>query len=118
FRDFIEKIAAKGIVSLRQSGRSVLVELTEQGEAETDAPDSGEAPEPAAEAAPPKPEPVHENGDRASGNGRTELTEEQAAEIVADTARLFARAKQPPRWPMYVRQVRQYLRGVDETFDE
>ncbi len=133
FRDFIEKVAAKGIVSLRQSGRSVLVELTEEGEADTDSHDGSEATEPAVEAAaPPKPEPAakpepapkpeavhaHENGDRGSGNGRTELTEEQAAEIVADTARLFARAKNPPRWPMYVRQVRQYLRGVDETFDE
>lgn len=114
FRDFIEKVAAKGIVSLRQAGRSVLVELTEAGAADTETPET-EATD-AAETAAPKPAP--EAGDRASGNGRPELTEEQAAEIVADTARLFARAKQPPRWPMYVRQVRQYLRGVDETFDE
>jgi hypothetical protein len=32
--------------------------------------------------------------------------------------RLFQTAQQPPRWPMYVRQVKQYLRGVDPTFDE
>jgi hypothetical protein len=32
--------------------------------------------------------------------------------------RLFQAAQQPPRWPMYVRQVKQYLRGVDPSFDE
>jgi hypothetical protein len=37
---------------------------------------------------------------------------------VSVAARLFARAAQPPRWPMYIRQVRQYLRAVDESFDE
>jgi hypothetical protein len=40
------------------------------------------------------------------------------AEAVADVRRLFQAAQQPPRWPMYVRQVKQYLRGVDSTFDE
>ena len=33
-------------------------------------------------------------------------------------ARLFVAARQNPRWPMYIRQVRQYLRTADETFDE
>jgi hypothetical protein len=37
---------------------------------------------------------------------------------VAEVRRLFQAAQQPPRWPMYVRQVKQYLRGVDQTFDE
>ena len=39
-------------------------------------------------------------------------------EAVAEVRRLFQNAQQPPRWPMYVRQVKQYLRGVDPTFDE
>jgi len=42
----------------------------------------------------------------------------RVAEAVADVRRLFQAAHQPPRWPMYVRQVKQYLRGVDPTFDE
>jgi hypothetical protein len=32
--------------------------------------------------------------------------------------RLFAIAQQPPRWPMYLRQVKQFLRNADSTFDE
>ena len=43
---------------------------------------------------------------------------EQALDGVRTAGRLFAAAAQAPRWPMYMRQVRQYLRAVDETFDE
>ena len=39
-------------------------------------------------------------------------------EAIADVRRLFQSAPNPPRWPMYVRQVKQFLRGVDPTFDE
>src|SRR5262249_19319807 len=42
----------------------------------------------------------------------------RAAEAVKEVRRLFHSAQQPPRWPMYVRQVKQYLRTVDPTFDE
>ena len=31
---------------------------------------------------------------------------------------IFAHATQTPRWPMYVRQVKQFLRANDEGFDE
>jgi hypothetical protein len=37
---------------------------------------------------------------------------------VAEVKRLFAIGQQPPRWPMYLRQVKQYLRNVDQSFDE
>jgi len=40
------------------------------------------------------------------------------AEALGEGRRLFQVAQQPPRWPMYVRQVKQYLRGVDPSFDE
>jgi hypothetical protein len=39
-------------------------------------------------------------------------------EAIAEVRRLFQSAPNPPRWPMYVRQVKQFLRGVDPTFDE
>jgi hypothetical protein len=45
-------------------------------------------------------------------------SEAQQAESVQVAAQLFARAKQTPRWPMYVRQIRQFFRNADETFDE
>jgi len=31
---------------------------------------------------------------------------------------LFQSAQNPPRWPMYIRQAKQFLRNVDATFDE
>jgi hypothetical protein len=31
---------------------------------------------------------------------------------------LFQSAQQPPRWPMYIRQAKQFLRNVDGSFDE
>ena len=35
-----------------------------------------------------------------------------------EVRRLFQTAQQPPRWPMYVRQAKQFMRSVDSTFDE
>src|SRR4051794_25986444 len=51
---------------------------------------------------------------RAQGQGGAP----RAAEAVAEVSRLFSMAAQPPRWPMYLRQVKQFLRNVDQTFDE
>jgi hypothetical protein len=39
-------------------------------------------------------------------------------EAIREVRRLFQSAPNPPRWPMYVRQVKQFLRGVDPSFDE
>jgi uncharacterized LabA/DUF88 family protein len=101
FRDFAQKLAAAGHVVLRESGRNVLVELSENGHGATE--DSGAratsfesgAQEPAA---PP-----------ASG---------RAADGIREVRRLLQTAPRPPRWPMYIRQLKQFLRGVDPTFDE
>jgi hypothetical protein len=42
----------------------------------------------------------------------------QARQAIQRAQDTFGRATQPPRWPMYVRQVKQYLRAADEGFDE
>jgi hypothetical protein len=42
---------------------------------------------------------------------------EQAAEAVGRLRELL-RTAQPPRWPMYIRQVKQFIRSNDEAFDE
>jgi OST-HTH/LOTUS domain-containing protein len=42
----------------------------------------------------------------------------KTAEAVREVRKLFQSAQNPPRWPMYVRQVKQFLRGVDPSFDE
>jgi hypothetical protein len=35
-----------------------------------------------------------------------------------EVRRLFQAAQNPPRWPMYIRQAKQFLRNVDASFDE
>jgi uncharacterized LabA/DUF88 family protein len=126
FRDFIEKVAERGLVSLKQAGRSVLVELS-------DSPLTSAIPEAAAETRPLQGEVVEgavvaaESGDLPAGEARhpdadqarpQPVSTEQQTDAVQRAARLFAGAKQVPRWPMYIRQIRQYLRNADETFDE
>src|SRR5947208_3002545 len=44
--------------------------------------------------------------------------EMRVADGIKEVRRLFQTAPNPPRWPMYVRQVKQFLRGVDPSFDE
>ena len=44
--------------------------------------------------------------------------EPRAADGIREVRRLFQSAPNPPRWPMYVRQAKQFLRNVDPPFDE
>jgi hypothetical protein len=46
------------------------------------------------------------------------VSPEQVQQIVDSLRALFSRATQPPRWPMYVRQLKQFIRGMDPAFDE
>jgi uncharacterized LabA/DUF88 family protein len=104
FRDFAEKLARAGFVSLRESGRNVLVDLRDDGHAPV-APDTGSRVS-AQPAAPPQQPETHAPG------------EMRVADGIKEVRRLFQTAPNPPRWPMYVRQVKQFLRGVDPAFDE
>ena len=140
FRDFIEKIAKTGIITLRHAGRSMLVDAAE-GMAEVS--DSGLGTQPGAvmaasvratvpEYAPstdesstdigqPTPSvPVRSQQDPTPPPASTPMVRdaEQMQQIVAQTKEVFSRAAQPPRWPMYVRQLKQYIRSVDVNFDE
>ena len=123
FRDFADKLAAAGHVAVREMGRNVVVELphgtpaTLEGENEA--------------AAPPPP---HERRDAREGReshgrdgrGRREETppqggkpqEPRLADGIREIRRLFQAAPNPPRWPMYVRQAKQFMRNVDSNFDE
>ena len=104
FRDFAQKLANAGYVTLRENGRNVLVELKEGG---GPAPADGDGHTP------------HEARPEPRAETRQEpRSEPRAAEAIAEVRRLFQAAPNPPRWPMYVRQVKQFLRGVDPTFDE
>ena len=117
FRDFAQKLASAGHVTLRESGRNVLVELAEGsgvGSTEERAPlqysqpPQYAQPQPRREPAEPQPE-----GAPAANGG-----EPRAAEGIQEVRRLFQSAQNPPRWPMYIRQAKQFLRNVDASFDE
>ena len=121
FRDFIEKVAQTGMITLRNAGRSLLVDLADTNGSSVVA-DISERQEPAAKI-------VEGNGDGQEATAADAIAAPappavpapdaaQVQQAVEYAQALFARAAQPPRWPMYVRQVKQYLRAVDETFDE
>jgi uncharacterized protein (TIGR00288 family) len=97
FREFMEKLANAGHLNLKQVDRSLIVEMSE-----------GEVPAPAQEAAvpePPAPPAAEPVPFPPRGNGR-------------DLARVFQGARIKPRWPMYLRSMKQYLRAVEPGFDE
>jgi uncharacterized LabA/DUF88 family protein len=124
FRDFIEKVAQTGLVTLRHSGRSLLVDLAETSPAAPAGDETAPAEsEPAAAAAA---DVSSGNGVPADGNGHHEEPPAAAEPAAAASApegierirSMFANASPQPRWPMYVRQVKQYIRSHDEGFDE
>jgi uncharacterized LabA/DUF88 family protein len=119
FRDFAEKLASAGFVTLRESGRNILVELKEDGHLHhaRPAPSEHRGSQPDTRGA--QPGSAQPDDAPSNGGGAAPTTEPpRMAEAVSEVRRLFQSAQNPPRWPMYVRQVKQFLRGVDPTFDE
>jgi uncharacterized protein (TIGR00288 family) len=108
FRDFMEKVAAAGAVTLRQAGRSILVEPHGEGAPLTEvvsAPVTTDSPVAASsefdsdeETLPPSPMTL-QDGIRA-------------------VQKAFTETSTPPRWPLYVRQAKQFLRAAITGFDE
>ena len=124
FLDFVEKLAHLGLVQLKHSGRSVMVELNagfEEGEAGTPRPIAAaeEAPTDAAAtgaAATHAAHPAHDH--RPSHDQRPPV---EATESAADGVRIVGqmlRNATGARWPMYLRNVKQILRSADASFDE
>ena len=131
FRDFMEKVAQAGAVTLKHAGRSMLVEQVEDGSqpeaTASTATESSEGDRPAerppvvehprvgrpfrgAEARDPEPD--------------TDGDEEQmpvSPMSLQDGIRAVQRAftdSPPARWPLYVRQAKQHLRSAIDGFDE
>ncbi len=110
FRDFIEKMAAAGYVKLKQVDRSLLVELIDQKdqeepERETAAvPTNGQLveslplPAPALHAPGPSPEQI-----------------EDGVRVMQEA---FQKATIAPHWPMYLRNVKQFIKNASPAFDE
>ena len=129
FREFANKLATAGHVTVREMGRNVVVELADGGSSAID--ESGEAAQPVPAAAAPReqrepreprePREGREPRDR-GGRHRDETAaagmEPRPAEAIREVRRLFQTAQQPPRWPMYIRQAKQFMRNVDSSFDE
>ncbi|MBM4261559.1 MAG: NYN domain-containing protein [Deltaproteobacteria bacterium] len=114
FLDFVEKLAKTGLVQLKNTGRSVMVELNEQFEEGDQPADPPAAPEKRDDIQPsPQAEAVEApvvaqtaaapTGDQAGGVRRV-------AEILT--------AATTARWPMYLRNVKQLLRAAEGGFDE
>lgn len=133
FREFADKLAESGLVTLRSSGRSVLVDLHESAgesggemiEAPVHAPVHAPVPvpvhapllvhEPVAEVPDTVlPQPDVE-ADVAAGETVSQVS---FADGVALLRRVLATPGAVTRWPMYIRNVKQILRGAEPTFDE
>jgi len=116
FRDFMEKIAASGAVTLRHVGRSILVESPDGDHPAATAVPVARVPRAAAESQPAA----------ATGDGAVDPDAEEALPVSPMTMQdgiravqtAFADAAAPIRWPMYVRQAKQFLRTAISGFDE
>ena len=128
FRDFVEKLAQAGYVNLKQAGRSLLVEANEgngrrpQEPVEVTAAEDSGQPEQAEARAETRAETI-EPPAAESQPAETTVTPEPAAVVapadgVRTVRRTFEEGLSRVRWPMYVRNVKQFLRGVEASFDE
>jgi uncharacterized LabA/DUF88 family protein len=117
FLDFTEKLSQAGLVLLKTSGRSVMVELN---------PDYVESDTPATDGADLKVRTTSENDGAASdgdvvqafrpADAAPAATASQA-EGVAHVGQILNKAT-GARWPMYIRNVKQIIRAADAGFDE
>jgi uncharacterized protein (TIGR00288 family) len=105
FRDFMEKVAQTGAVTLKNAGRSMMVESREDGEVEIAAPLSEPAPEGEFAA----------RDEDEESLPRSPMTMQDGIHAVQEA---FAQASPSPRWPMYVRQAKQFLKSRIDAFDE
>jgi uncharacterized protein (TIGR00288 family) len=109
FRDFMEKVAQAGAVSLKHAGRSLLVETVEDGALA----DMSEPPPRVERAVRSEPAPRVIDVDEEEEMPSSPLGN---AEGVRAVQRAFSAGT--PRWPMYIRQAKQYLKNAIEDFDE
>jgi hypothetical protein len=111
FRDFAEKLEQRGFVTLKHQGRTTLVELSDQAvadEAQT-APVEGSTDGSGAPVPGEMPAAATASGDEPPLS---------LAEGVSLVRQVLAEATTPPRWPMYLRQMKQFIRAARPDFDE
>ena len=121
FREFADKLAQQGLVALKQQGRSTLVELPstpmspQADSSSLRAGPSAEDGETATAAEIPLRE-ILEQPD--SAPAPAEPVEVSLGDGVALVRKALAEATTPPRWPMYPRQFKQFLKNAQPDFDE
>jgi hypothetical protein len=121
FRDFMEKVAQSGAVTLKHAGRSMLVESREDGPSDVDVmatpPERPVHHAPVPDHAPlaPTPAAAVDESDEEEALPSSPMSMQDGIRAVQQA---FTQAAAPPRWPMYVRQAKQYLRNAIEGFDE
>ena len=120
FREFADKLAKHGLVSLKHQGRSTLVELPENGGGEGSVAMHAEpVPGKAIETEPETLTEILEQPDSLpTATSPLPTSEASLGDGVALVRRVLAEAKTPPRWPMYPRQFKQFLRNAQPDFDE
>jgi hypothetical protein len=114
FRDFMEKVAQAGAVTLKHAGRSMLVEPRDGAVVVEDAAPVETPIEPVAARPTPVPSEPGED-DEEESLPPSPMTMQDGIRAVQ---RAIVNAATPPRWPMYVRQAKQFLRASIEGFDE
>jgi uncharacterized LabA/DUF88 family protein len=109
FRDFMEKVAGAGAVTLRHAGRSILVEVREEGGAPREISE-----------VPPRPadQPVTPPSDAESDEDVLPPSPMTLQDGIRAVQKAFTESSPPPRWPLYVRQAKQFLRAAIGGFDE
>ena len=107
FRDFIEKMASAGYVKLKQVDRSLLVELQEQMQ--------GEAEEPEREGVAVASASPSTDQHQAPPVGATPMQSEEGVRAIQEA---FQKSNITPHWPMYLRNVKQFIKNASPTFDE
>jgi uncharacterized LabA/DUF88 family protein len=122
FLDFVEKLAQSGLVQLKHTGRSIMVELNEKfDESESSTAAAVAASRPVAEA-------EARDAVRAAAPEAAQVSRPAPIEAPvvpagdqADGVRLVGQiltAATAARWPMYLRNVTQLLRAAEGGFDE
>src|SRR5205085_902369 len=108
FRDFMEKVAQTGAVTLKNAGRSMMVESREDGDVEITTPQ----PETATRAQSDEAPRVDEDEDAMPVSPMT------MQDGIRAVQQAFTQASPAPRFPMYVRQAKLFLKTHIEAFDE
>ena len=131
FRDFIEKMASAGYVTLKQVDRSLLVESTDvetpavsavtEAHADGDGPKEHLHTEAVHRESHPHESASAATAESASGSSVPQQggpTPDQVEEAVRSLTDVFQHATVVPHWPMYLRNVKQYIKNAAPTFDE